>query len=193
MWIDPHASQIFNTHSEIRRAFPNVSFPALMTDEDIAAVGVWPLGQIAQPTVDRLTERVIPAAPALVDGAWQQQWHVQPLDVDERAVAAKALQAEIVAATQRRLDDFARTRGYDSVDSTSKYKDISDEEIAAMEAGESALVMKFRAEARYLAVAVARTWATLYIGLAKIDAGTNAMPTSYAAIEPLLPPLEWPV
>ena len=35
MYFRPKTEQIFQTHSEIRAAFPETSFPALLTDEII--------------------------------------------------------------------------------------------------------------------------------------------------------------
>lgn len=99
----------------------------------------------------------------------------------------------IVAQTQVRLDQFAQTRGYDGVNSAAKYKDITDAEIAAMPVNEQPLVMQFRAECRYLAIATARTWARLYIVLGEVQAGNRPVPAGFQDIEPELPVLEWPV
>lgn len=89
------------------------------------------------------------------------------------------LQAEIVAATQKRLDDFARTRGYDNILSACTYA--------------TSTVPKFAAEGQYCVNARDATWAKLYEILAEVEAGTRPMPSGYADIEPLLPALEWPV
>ena len=88
------------------------------------------------------------------------------------------IQAEIVAATQKRLDDFARTRNYDSILSACTYAaDPSP---------------KFSAEGQYCIDARGATWTKLYEILAEVDVGTRPMPTGYAEIEPELPPLVWP-
>lgn len=103
------------------------------------------------------------------------------------------LQETIVNATQMRLDMFARTRGYDSVNSISKYQNITDDELASLEGAEQIFVTKFRAECRYLALITARTWARLYEVLAEVQGGTRPLPGSFSDIETLLPELEWPV
>lgn len=108
------------------------------------------------------------------------------------ALAPQALQASIVTAVQSRLDTFANTRGYSSTDSLSKYQNLSDAEIATLPATDQPKVTQFRAECRYLALKIAQTWAVLYAGLDEVKAGTRAMPTSYADVEPLLPALVWP-
>ena len=88
------------------------------------------------------------------------------------------VQAEIVAATQERLDAFARTRNYDDIKSASDYAGCS--------------VPRFDAEGTYARDARAETWAALYVMLAEVQAGTRPMPTGFADIEAELPPLVWP-
>lgn len=39
MWINPETKQTFNTHSDIRAAYPHVSLPAELSDEFIASMG----------------------------------------------------------------------------------------------------------------------------------------------------------
>lgn len=99
--------------------------------------------------------------------------------------------ADFTAAIQQRLDDFARTRNYDNVDSASKYQNISDAEISLLPVPEQATVSKFRVECRYLALSVARTWATYYAILADVQAGKRPMPTLEQILAEL-PVLEWP-
>jgi hypothetical protein len=86
--------------------------------------------------------------------------------------------AEILAATQRRLDDFAQTRGFDSVLSAATY------------AGSA--VAQFAAEGQRAAALRDATWAALYGMLAAVLAGTRAMPSGFADIEAELPTLTWP-
>lgn len=88
------------------------------------------------------------------------------------------IMAECVDRTQKRLDDFARTRNYDGILSACTYA--------------TSTVPKFAAEGQYCVNARDNTWATLYQVLAEVQAGTRPMPSGYADIEPLLPVLEWP-
>ena len=88
------------------------------------------------------------------------------------------LQAEIVTATQQRLDDFARTRNYDGILSLCTYA--------------TSTVPKFQAEGQYGVTARDATWATLYQILAEVEAGTRPVPSGCADIEPDLPALAWP-
>ena len=86
---------------------------------------------------------------------------------------------EAVGKAQQRLDDFARTRGYDGIMSACTYAASTN--------------AKFAAEGQYCVEARDATWATLYQIMDDVLAGTRAMPSSYADIEPELPVLEWPV
>lgn len=104
MYFRPETEQIFQTHSEIRTAFPDTSFPALLTDEIIQDFGVFPITQVT-PEYDPITQEVTELLPELVDDVWVQQWEVYELDpaqVDENLVAAKADLKD--AATAKRWD-----------------------------------------------------------------------------------------
>lgn len=107
---------------------------------------------------------------------WDGQSFSKPQDPGK---SPEEVEAEIVAATQKRLDDFAVTRKYDDIKSASDYAGCS--------------VPKFSAEGTYCRDARAETWAKLYEMLAEVEAGTRPMPTSFADVEPELPPLIWPV
>lgn len=84
----------------------------------------------------------------------------------------------IVIMTQKRLDDFARTRNYDSIVSACTYM--------------GSPVPKFAQEAAYAVEARSLTWAKLYEMLGEVEAGTRPMPTGYSDIEAELPVLQWP-
>jgi hypothetical protein len=88
------------------------------------------------------------------------------------------LKEEIEAATQKRLDDFASTRNYDSILSACTYA--------------TSAVPKFAAEGQYCVEARDATWTKLLSMLAEVEAGTRPVPTGYADIEPDLPVLAWP-
>lgn len=81
-------------------------------------------------------------------------------------------------AVQKRLDDFAKTRNYDSNLSACTYA--------------TSTVAKFKAEGQYSVNARDNTWSTCYAIMAKVLAGTTPMPT-LAALMASLPVLAWPV
>jgi hypothetical protein len=178
MWINPQTLAVYKAHHEIRAAFPNVSFPTALTEDDIAFAGLLPVAPAAQPNFDRRVEKVVEAAPIEVDDVWTQQWAVVALTVEEQQAEALQIQNEIVTSTQQRLDDFARTRNYDGILSACTYATSS--------------VPKFQGEGQYCVDARDNTWATLYTILGEVQAGTRPMPSGYADVEPLLPVLTWP-
>ena len=93
MYFRPKTEQIFQTHSEIRAAFPETSFPALLTDEIIQDFDVFPITQVT-PEYDPIAQEVQSLLPKLVDGVWVQQWEVRELDpeqVDELSNAIRYL------------------------------------------------------------------------------------------------------
>jgi len=87
------------------------------------------------------------------------------------------VQEEIVRAVQRRLNDFARSRNYDNILSACSYV--------------TSTVPQFAAEAAYCVEARDATWATLYAGLADVQAGNRPMPTLEEILLEL-PVLTWP-
>jgi hypothetical protein len=103
------------------------------------------------------------------DGVWE---------VIDPAALAPHIQEQIVTLTQKRLDDFAKTRNYDGILSACTYA--------------TDLNPKFASEGQYCVEARSATWTRLYEMLAEVEAGTRPMPTGYADIEPELPPLVWP-
>lgn len=91
---------------------------------------------------------------------------------------------------QNNLDKFAKTRGYDNVNSSAKYKDITDEEISLLPEDVQSDVIRFRGECRYLALKTAETWARCYQILAEAS-NSNSIPSLTEVLEQL-PTLEWP-
>jgi len=104
-----------------------------------------------------------------------------PLPPTVRAPPAPSV-ADIIAtvtlATQARLDDFARSRGYDSIHTAAAYA--------------SSKKAKFAKEGQTAVDAMSNTWAALYVIMAAVQAGTRPMPASFADVDPDLPALVWP-
>ena len=94
------------------------------------------------------------------------------------AKTPEQIKAEILAATQQRLDEFAESRGYDGILSAASYVTSTVEQFATE--GQRAVNLRDQ------------TWAALYAMLAEVIAGTRSMPAGYADIEAELPTLEWP-
>lgn len=166
------------SESEIRAAFPNTSFPSQFSPPEGYAV----LFPAPQPVHDAITQGVREVAPEQVNGKWQQAWEVFDLPAEQaqanQQAAALRVKDEIVFNTQKRLDEFAKTRNYDGILSACTYATSS--------------VPKFQTEGQYCVDARDNTWATLYTILAEVQQGTRPMPGGFADIEGELPALEWP-
>lgn len=166
------------TEGAIRTLYPNTSFPAQFQPPSPFAE----VHDVPVPEYDRLRERVQDADPVLVDGVWQRQYEVLPLDPEVIAENEAAAQAQLVRqitdSTQARLDTFARTRNYDGILSACTYATSS--------------VLTFQVEGQYCVAARDETWAKLYQIMNEVQAGTRPMPASYTDLEPELPVLAWP-
>jgi len=92
--------------------------------------------------------------------------------------SAAQIEAAFTGAIQQRLDDFARTRNYDSILSACTYATSS--------------VPKFQDEGQACVNLRDATWAAAYDVLSKVQAGQRPMPTGIADIEADLPALVWP-
>lgn len=164
-------------------AYNYCSVDSLVRDGKAEQFRVYQLVRTEQPAFDPITQGVRAAAPVQVDGVWTQQWEVYPLPLEEQqanlAAAAKALQDNIVAATQQRLDDFARTRNYDSILSAATYA--------------TSTVPRFAVEGQYAVQARDATWAALYQFMADVQTGAQPVPSGFDDVEPLLPALAWPI
>jgi hypothetical protein len=95
----------------------------------------------------------------------------------DHSKALDILMAEYTAAVQKRLDDFARTRGYDNILSACTYA--------------TSTAPKFKAEGQYAVEARDATWAKFYEVLAEVEAGSRQMPTLDELLAEL-PVLAWP-
>lgn len=197
MYINTLTNEYPLTERDIRNANPNTSFPVpFIAPAEYAWVFPTP-----QPEYDQVIRSVREIAPVLsAKGEYEQRWEIVPKFVEytddegvthtvaeqeaaaiavDKAAKAEALQTSVIAATQNRLDDFAKTRNYDGILSLCTYA--------------TSLIPKFKAEGQYGVEARDATWAKLYEMLAEVEAGTRPMPSGFADIEPELPVLVWPV
>lgn len=181
------------TEREIRDAHPDKLFGTPFTPPVRYKV-VFPT---PQPLFNPVTQYLSLGNPEMDEhGNLNQTWvihsHTQEQITKNIEDARMQFKAMVIDCTQQRLDVFAATAGYDNVNSMSKYQNITDEEIATLDPSLATMVTKFRAEARYLNLATAATWAKLYSIMFAVEAGNRAMPVSYEEVEAELPNLEWP-
>lgn len=101
----------------------------------------------------------------------------RPILQDPPPPTAEQIIAQYEAAVQKHLDDFARTRNYDSILSACTYA--------------TSTVPKFAAEGQYCVAARDATWVKCYEVLAAAEAGSRPMPTLDELLAEL-PVLTWP-
>lgn len=178
-YINTETMQYPVSEQDIRNEYPNTSFPVpFVAPEQFA-----PVLNSPTPTYDPITQgyrEVTPTEDTL--GNWMRTYEVFDLDPEQAAqnLAAKNehIKTDIVNATQRRLDDFAKTRSYDGILSLSTYATSTNP--------------KFQVEGQYGVEARDATWAKLYEIIGEVESGAQPMPEGYTDIEPELPLLEWP-
>jgi len=164
---------------DLRISRPDISWPTDISDATAANYGVYPVTPVEPPAHDALTETLIEGTPVEIGGAWIQTWSVQPASPQEVVARQEALRGQITARVQQRLDDFARTRGYDNIVSACSYA--------------TSTHAKYGPEGRYCVQARENTWDVMFSIEAEVIAGTRSMPLSYEEIEQELPALEWPI
>ena len=68
---------------EVRRKFPNTSFPKDIESADLSAFGVATVYNTDQPAIDENTQSIKEGTPALINGIWKQVWNVISLTTEE--------------------------------------------------------------------------------------------------------------
>lgn len=166
------------TEQQVRADFPNTSFPAVLPCPDGYAV-VFPA---PVPEYDPITQYYRRVEDVKINGGYQQAFQVTQLDAEQIAANRDSAQAALISSvtqlTQQRLDAFARTRNYDGILSACTYANSTNP--------------TFKVEGDYCVAKRDETWGALYTIMAAVQAGTHAMPSGYADIEPELPVLTWP-
>lgn len=177
-----YARQINNVWAEVvgRNVFSPTVYqtPESLTDEQRAEFGLYLIVEMPRPVLTA-TQKLGEPSYQINGTTVERSYPAVSKSAEELAADAQALQDGIVAATQQRLDDFARTRNYDGILSACTYA--------------SSTVPKFAAEGQYAVNARDNTWATLYTLMEDVMAGQWQAPESFDDVEPLLPQLTWPV
>jgi hypothetical protein len=195
-YIELATSRYPVSQSQIRAENPQTSYPASFPVPDGYAV-VFPAPAPTPPNpVIQIAREVAPVLTS--KGTYEQAYEIVDrfsdytddegvvhTKAEQEAAAIAADQAEktsqliksIEVATQARLDDFAKTKGYDNVISACSY---------------ATSTSKYGLEGQYCVTAREATWDTLFQLIADVQAGLKPMPASYADVEPLLPVLAWP-
>ncbi len=162
----------------LRQQLQGVSLPADLTNDVLLPDGYVYVNPQPLPVYDAHTQTVDSGTPVLRDGKWYIGYVVRSLDATELQQKADEFKEQIIQSAQTRLDEFARTRGYDGILSACTYA--------------SSTVPKFQAEGQYCVDARDNTWATLYTILSEVESGIRPSPIAYSDLEPELPVLTWP-
>lgn len=93
-----HHTEYPYIEAKLRFDHPNVSFPASMSDADLAAWNVYAVAPAAEPAFNPLTHKLVEGKPVNRDGQWHQVWGIEQLTDGEahmaHADAMKALRDE---------------------------------------------------------------------------------------------------
>lgn len=163
---------------DLRAYLPDVSLPVDLTNDAVLPDGFVYVTPVAVPSYDSTTHRVEEGTPVFADGKWSAVYNLIPLSASELEQVAQAVQSSVTVEAQLRMDEFARTRFYDSMLSACSYA--------------TSTVPRLKAEGQYCVEARDATWETLYGILGEVIAGTRPVPRSLADIESELPVLAWP-
>lgn len=135
--------------------------------------------QLTESTVIiRLADRAfIPADPDNSDYAIYLKWVAEGNTPQPADVPQVSLEDAVVAAVQKRLDDFAKTRGYDGILSLSTYC--------------TSTISKFALEGQRGVDLRDAHWAACYQILADVQSGARPVPTLDEILSEM-PALTWP-
>ena len=156
----------------------NVSFPDMLSIEQLADFNVFIVASEVPPVYDTITETVAEITPILESSIWTQQWQIVGLTPEQITSNKLKLKSSIEQQTQQRLDNFAKSRNYDGILSCCSYVNSTN--------------LQFKGEADYCLTARDETWTVLYQILSDVENDIRSMPSGYYEIESELPVLQWP-
>lgn len=64
------------TIAQLRREHPSTSFPSDLSNDTLAAYGIFRVKRTIEPNYNKLTQTVQSVAPVLVNGEWVQRWEI---------------------------------------------------------------------------------------------------------------------
>lgn len=176
-WAFIKNGEVKETHDSLPECWENISnFFALENDTEYLQTLGWVAIVHPEYSYDLSTQRLENRRHTLDGMTVTEEWDVVdiPIVLPDRDSVEKLLMQE----TQTRLDNFARSRGYDNILSACSYAtDINP---------------SFQAEGVYCVEARSQTWSVLYQIIADIRLEVRPLPSSFADIESELPPLIWP-
>lgn len=162
--------------ADLRFTFPDVSWPAEITDERAQDFGCFRVAESERPACLPMVQVLEELAPLLIDGSWVQQWNVRTASGDEIAAEQQVLFAQYEARLDDHLDEVAQQKRY-----TNRFT-------CALRAGYPG---PYHDECAKFAAWMDSCNALAYQMMTAIVAGTAQIPESPAAFIAALPTLEW--
>jgi hypothetical protein len=93
------------TLGDLRKSYPNTSFPKNPLPESLAEFGVYPVQRVEEPSIDPLTQNVFERTPVLIGGKWTQVFEVVQASAEEIEERKANKNNEI---RERRLEEYKR-------------------------------------------------------------------------------------
>lgn len=99
MYFEPSTGKSFALHSEVRNAMPWRLFSDSISDQDLAAAGVFPLAS-DRPDVEH-GQIAVPVGIEEVDGQWTQLWSVREMTPEDLAASSPPVPQEVTMRQAR--------------------------------------------------------------------------------------------
>ena len=99
---------------KLRRDNPETSFPAVMSEEELAEWGVFAIEEQDPPAFSEQTESIQLQPPALVDGVWVREWlvikasleEIESRTIEQAAIIRKQRNGVLTATDYSQLVDY---------------------------------------------------------------------------------------
>lgn len=165
----------------IREQNPNASIPE---GADISVLGWFVLEETDAPSYNVLTQSVswvVRSKQSPKGPVYYREYSVvdlpQEIVNDNLSEHMNRQKATFLQTAQKKLDDFAKERGYDDIKSAVGYA--------------ASTIPSFRAEAEICIRKRDEMWSALYAVLEKVQSNQIPIPKDFTEIEQYLPVLEW--
>jgi len=165
------------TKEMLIRDNPNTSFGASLSPESLASWGLYVVHPLPHPEFNVLTHKRIETNPVFDGENWVQQWSIEALSAEESTANISAAKERIGIQAQQRLDNFAKTRGYDNI-------------VVACTYATSANSV-YRTEGQRCVDLRDAVWAALSTIFAAVDAKQREMVSNIHELDAELPELTW--
>lgn len=175
------ANQKLSDMQGIREEYPTASIPE---GGDVTVLGYFPVIESPVPDYDHLTQTVVWVVKS--EGSSRGQIFTREYSVvdlpqeivnDNLSEHMNRQKVTFLQTAQKRLDDFAKERGYDDIKSAVGYV--------------ASTIPSFRAEAEICIRKRDEMWSALYAVLEKVQSNQIPIPKDFTEIEQYLPVLEW--